>query len=201
MTWRSGFERSAPLIFSARIALPYIVFRRPERSGAIARTILEDLDSENDAACASAAKALRHWIHLARTTAAPKPPPDSFMKLLERVIFRRKPGILSCLREITYLVVEAPEVITSDQASLLIGSLMPWHFATVLPDTGGEANEFYEAERPELRAFVGSLAGALAIWWKKCATDETEPKPLKFWRESCASEAMPEIRRAFTTWD
>ena len=185
----------------ATVALPYIISRRPERSAAAAATIFDDLDSENEAACASAANAIRHWIHLALINTAPNPPPDLLMKLVERIVFRRKPGVLSSLSELTYLIVDADEVITREHALLLIGSLMPWHYATVLPLPESEPCEFYEAERPELRTFIGRLAGALSIWWKQHVTDTAEPKPLAFWRDTCASDPLSEIRRAFTTWE
>ena len=129
------------------------------------------------------------------------PPPELLGRLVERVVFRRKPGILSSLGELTYLIVEADETISRDRASLLIGSLMPWHQATVLPLPDHEPSDFLEVERPELRTFVGRLAGALSIWWQRHVTDATEPKPLAFWRDACASDPLPEIRRAFTTWD
>jgi len=183
------------------VALPYIVSRRPERAAPTAAILLDDLDSENEGACESAAKALRHWIHLARIGAAPLPSSDLLMKLVARVVFRRKPGIFGSLGELTYLIVDASEVITREHASLLIGSLIPWHHAIVLPLPEGQPSEFNEAERPDLRTFVGRLAGALSIWWKQRVPDTAEPKPLTFWRDVCSSDPLPEVRRAFIAWD
>jgi hypothetical protein len=183
------------------VALPYIVSRRPEKAALVASTIRDDLDSKNEDACAAAAKALAHWIHLSRMDVAPAAPSDLLMKLVERVAFRVNPGIVSCLGELTYLIIDADDAITLEHASLIVGALMPWYYATVLPVQDGARSEFCEDERPELRTFVGRLAGALSLWWRKHVPKAEQPKPVLFWREACASDSLPEIRRAFTTWD
>ena len=122
--------------------------------------------------------------------------------LIERVTFRRKSGIVACLAQLAYLVVERPEIITPNEASLLTASLIPWHQATILPLLDEAVGDFPEAERPDLRAFVGQMAGALKNWHVKSAPEaEVQiPPPITAWENFCASDPLPEIRRAFNTW-
>jgi hypothetical protein len=117
--------------------------------------------------------------------------------LIERVIFRRKSGIRSCLWELSCLIREQADAITSSQAALLCASLTPWHQATVLPVPNDALGEFSEAERPDLRVRIGYLAGALQIWHTKFAPEAPEPPALSLWRNLCAADVLPEIRRAF----
>jgi hypothetical protein len=123
------------------------------------------------------------------------------MGLIERVIFRRKAGVTSCLRQLAHLVIERPEVITPPQAALVTACLAPWHYATVLPVPRETIGDFPEAERLDLRVLIGRLAGALKIWWMRSAPEEPEPPAVALWRDLCASDPLPEIRRAFDVWD
>lgn len=183
------------------VALPYILLQRSAEAGTVAGTISTDLNSDVEGAVAAAAKALRHWIHLSAIGRIPAPAPSMTAVLIERVIFRRKAGIRSCLNQLSFLVTERPEAITVSQAALLTASLMPWHYATILPVQDEVLGEFPESERPDLRALVGGLAGALKIWYTKSSPEAPEPSAITWWRDSCASDPLPEIRRAFNAWD
>jgi hypothetical protein len=182
------------------IALPYILLHRPDRAPSVAAILLDDLNSETGDACASGATAVRHWLHLSVAKAVPVPPPELLSTLMERVSFRRKAGIRRCLGQLAYIVLDLPEMVSIDQVCLLIGSLTAWHHAIVLPLADGDATEFREEERPDLRVVVARLAGALKIWWDSQRTDLPEPKALGFWRDVCASDPLPEVRRAIETW-
>jgi len=183
------------------VALLYILLHRPIEAESIAKVITADLNSEVEDAVAGAAKALRHWIHLSAIDRASPAPSHLLTALIERVVFRRKSGIKSCLIELTFLIIELPEVITISQGNLLSASLIPWHYATFLPVQDDEDSEFHEAERPDLRVLIGRLAGALEIWHKKNTPEAIKPPAIMFWRDLCASDPLPEIRRAFNAWD
>ncbi len=179
------------------VALPYMLFQRPLEVETIGKTIIADLDSDVEDRVAAAAKAARHWTHLSVIHCVPAPPPSLLTALIERVMFRRKPGIHSCLWQLSCLIREQAETITSSQVSLLCASLTPWHQATILPVPDDGLGEFPEAERPDLRARVGDLAGALHIWHTKFAPEAPEPPAVLLWRNLCATDVLPEIRRAF----
>jgi hypothetical protein len=183
------------------VALPYILLQRPAEAETVAGTISADLNSDVEGAVAAAAKALRHWIRLSAIGRIPAPPSALTAAVVERVIFRRKAGATSCLGQLAYLLTERPEAITASQAALLTASLMPWHYATILPAQDEALGEFLEAERPNLRALIGGLAGALKIWYTKSSPEAPEPPAITSWRGFCASDPLPEIRRAFNVWD
>jgi hypothetical protein len=151
------------------LALPYILLQRPAEAEIIAGTIAADLNSDVEGAVVAAAKAIRHWIHLSSIDRISTPPPSLMATFIERVIFRRKPGTVSCLQQLAYLITERPEAITPSQAALLTASLVPWHHATILPVSDEVIGDFHEAERPDLRVLIGWLAGALKIWHTKSA--------------------------------
>jgi hypothetical protein len=183
------------------VALPYILLKRPAEAETFAGIIIDDLGSDDEGGVGAAAKATRHWLHLSAMGRIPAPPPNMLMGLIERVIFRRKAGVTSCLRQLAHLVIERPEVITPPQAALVSACLVPWHYATVLPVPRETIGDFPEAERLDLRVLIGRLAGALKIWWMRSAPEEPEPPAVALWRDLCASDPLPEIRRAFEVWD
>jgi hypothetical protein len=117
------------------------------------------------------------------------------------VVFRRKPDIASCLKTLAYLIFERPQAISPQQGIKLATSLVAWHEATILHVSSEQAAEFQENERPELRRHVGTLAGALNIWFMKFNPGLPQPPGLALWEKSCASDPLPEVRRAFTSWD
>ena len=47
---------------------------------------------------------------------------------------------------------------------------------------------------------LGELASVLSQWLKRKTPDQPEPYAIANLRESCASDALPEVRRAFDTW-
>jgi hypothetical protein len=182
------------------LALPYVLLHRPSEAEGVGATLRQDLDSENERAVGGAALALRHWIHLSAVRNVPIPPAGLMQALIERVVFRRKPGVDSCLGQLASLIAERHEAITSTQAALLSASLVPWHRAILLTNNEESRGEFPSGERPELQASVAGLAGALAIWYSECAPGSTEPPGVALWREFCKSSSLPEVRRAFTCW-
>lgn len=185
---------------SPTVALPYILLHRPNEAENFEKLITADLNADTDGIVAAAAKAIRHWIQLAALDRIPKPAPTLMMALIERVVFRRKAAVVACLNQLAYLIIERPEALTASQAELLTASLIPWHHATILPMPDDTIGDFPEAERPALRVFVARLASALQIWHTKVAPEVSEPPPIKLWNESCASDPLPEIRRAFNAW-
>jgi len=182
------------------LALPYILINRPEHIDGFDGIIFEDLNSNIEAAVASAAMATRHWIHLSSIKKVPPPPQRILSTLIERVILRRKPGIMMSIYHLSYLIMEKRDFMGHTQIASLISSLMAWHDATILPVSDEIDGEFSEVERPDLRAVIGQLASALAIWHVKMAPSTVEPSALKFWREICETDPLPEVRRAFTVW-
>jgi hypothetical protein len=164
-------------------------------------TLATDLDANVRYAVAAAADAVRHWIYIADAGHAPTPPPQLLAALIDRVVFRRKQDIVSCLETLAYLIFERPQAISPQQANLIAMSLVPWDEATTLVVPPEQAAEFQENERPALRRHVGTLAGALNIWFTKLNPGLPPPPGIGLWEESCASDPLPEVRRAFTAWD
>jgi hypothetical protein len=183
------------------LAMPYVLLHRPAEAAKVAEMIASDLDSEVEGGVAAAAQALRHWVHLSAASLVSAPPSTLISALVGRVIFRRKPGIISCLHQLAFLIAEGMDAITPQEAALVTASLVAWHHATALPVQDDTLGDFHEAERPDLRVLVGRLAGALRIWHAKSSPERPEPSSVALWRDSCASDALPEVRRAFVEYD
>lgn len=181
-------------------ALPYVLLHRSSEKERIIQMILDDLSLDNEEAVKASARAVRHWIHLTETGFMDNLPNAAVDKLLQRVIFRRPAGILTCLNILALLVIEKPEVFTSEQVKLVVASLAPWSLATCLPLSEERDADFSEEERPELRDLLGRLASALSIWLKNQFPDQPEPKEISLLRESYKSDPLPEVRRAFEWW-
>ncbi len=179
------------------VALPYIMASQRVEPEVVAEAIATDISSDLDDAVSAAALTIRHWAALSAAGLVPALPPALAMGLIERVVFRQKPAIAACIAHLAYLIRDYPRVIASGQASLVAASLAPWYQATMLTDFSGE---FDEAERPELRAKVGSLAAALEAWFLKCAPHDPTPSEITQWREWCKSARLPEIRQVFEDW-
>ena len=89
------------------VALPYMLLKRPAEAASAAIEIADDIYADaDDGRVGAAAKALRHWMHLAAISQAPQPPASLLTALIERVIFRRASGITSCLWHLSCLITE-----------------------------------------------------------------------------------------------
>jgi hypothetical protein len=180
------------------LALPYILLHRPAESASVEKTIAEDIGSDNQDAIAAAVEAVRHWVHLSAVKGTPEVPPHLITALVERVALRRKPGIIPCFVQLTLLIVERPATFTLSHAALLSAALIPWHEATVSKGDQGGSGDSGDQELSDLRAGVGQLAGALRRWYAKTFPNVPEPPGISKWQESCATDTLPEVRRAFT---
>jgi len=179
------------------VALPYILNKQPKQLLTVTKVVYDDILSDDLKAVAAAAEAIRHWTGLAAIQRAAAPPPEVLSALLDRVVFRRKPSIKACLVHMTYLLLERPLALPPERVRLLVSSLVPWHAATILPIPSHADEEFAELDRPALRLLLGRLAGALSYWVTQTSPKEIEPSSLGLWRTSCASDPLPEVRRAF----
>lgn len=173
-------------------ALPYVLFRRPDETETISTVLLNDIESGQEKAVGAAAKAIRHWITLSSESLVPACPDSLLQGFINRVVFRQKPGLVTCLYQLNLLLLDRPDSLKTSQVGLLITSLMPWYSAT---DASSE--EFEESERSDLRVQLGMLAGSISDWLTKHQPENCEPAYIGMWRESCASDHLPEVRRAF----
>lgn len=180
--------------------LPYVLLHRSGEKEKVIETVLGDLYSDNEKAVQASARAVRHWIHLADAGFLDSPPNSVIDELIRRVIFRRPEGIQTCLHQVAVLLVEKPDVFTSDQVNLIVASLAPWSQATCLPLSEKRNGDFPEEERPELRALLGMLASGLISWLKNRLPNRPEPPEISRLRRSYQSDPLPEVRRAFDTW-
>jgi hypothetical protein len=182
------------------VALPYILVHRRAEFDAVAEVITADINSDNDEAVATSARAIRHWIRLSSAGLVPCPPPSLTMSLVERVIFRRKPGIVAAVSHVANLLVEQRDAISKSNADLLAASLISWRDTTSFTAPLEASDEFPEAERPQLRTLVAGLAGALRFWYSKSGQTDCEPPSVALWSNLCESDPLPEVRRSFDVW-
>lgn len=178
------------------IALPYFLLQRPDLEGAISAILLEDLRSDVADSCEAAARALRHWASLAGSKKIPNLPGELVQTLINRVAFRRTAGLLGCTSYLVDIIVEEPQLLSGQHRSLLATSLIAWNSATLVT-IADQNSEFARVERPDLRAAVARMAGALSRLYR---TEATLPTPIAFWRDASAADPLPEVRRAYRFW-
>ena len=183
------------------VCLPYVLLHRPSQNTEVTQAILDGFGSNTEAAVQASATAVRHWIHLADADKVNKPDPHVLDSLINRVIFRMDSGILSCIGQLSRLLIEKPDYFSSEQIQLILASLVPWDNVTRVPVLGESGGDFAEEDRPDLRASLGSLAGALSRWLKRNSPGEGEPEEIKRWRDSCQQDPLPEVRRSFDVWE
>jgi hypothetical protein len=183
------------------VALPYVLVYRPNETAGISAAIGHDIDCDSEDAISSAARAIRHWARLwAEGNTIPEPDSALLSALIHKVAFRRKPAIKACLTHLARLIVETPEVITPERASTIAASLKSWSEATAL-SVDSDCCEFHETERPDLRACVSFLAGALSVWYGKQSPHVPLPDGVVLWETTSKADPLPEVRRAFHAWD
>lgn len=179
-------------------ALPYMLIHRPSEFDKIFSRIIDDLNGQCPEAVVTSAQAVRHWIHLALAGFVPEPPPDLLSTLINKVVFRSRCGIASCVSNLNRLIVEKPDSITIPQGKMLLACLGEWNFATKIIRFDEPTYDFSDDERIELRVLVARLAGALEAWHRSHCPRDQEFDNIALWRQTCALEALPEIRRAFS---
>ena len=176
---------------------PYVLLHRCSEVQQVGRMIVDDLSSDVEDAVAAGAEALRHWTHLADAGLAEGPPTQVIDALLHRVVFRRRTGAASCLRQLTLLLDEQPQFVSSCHVELMISSVAPWSEAIRLPVLDGQDGDFRENERPELRVLLGEFAAALSRWVSTKSPGRSEPAAIGFLRDQYGSDPLPEVRRSF----
>ena len=178
-------------------ALPYLLLHRPGEFEMVKNAVLNDLSSPDEKAVASAAQAVTHWAYLSEETDITDVPPEAVNDLMTRVIFRQPEGILHCLTQLTTLILHKGHLFECSQILLISASLIPWNNATNIPASEDNHYGFPEHDRPLLRSLLGQLASALSNWWCNYCPDRPEPAGISIWRELCASDPLPEVRRSF----
>jgi hypothetical protein len=179
-------------------ALPYLLLRRPGELTSVTNAIGNDLNSDIEDAVDAAAGALRQWFRLSAAGSIQPPPPPLLQAIVERVIFRRNPGVGRCLVELAFLIADMPAAIDASQFELLTASLVAWERATRLQTMDDDRiGEFHIAERPGLQVRVAMLARALMSRHARFGGASPMPAPLQLWRDLCSSSRLPEVRRAF----
>ena len=178
-------------------ALPYILLHRPDEYKMVAKTIRDDLSSDDERAVIAAAKAVSHWTYLSNETNVEQVPPEVISDLIARVIFRRPEGVQTCLENLMLILNDKSDLLNSDQVHFVVSSLTPWLQAIRIPIPENDSGGFPEHERPLLRALLGQLASALSDWLKNKLPDQPEPPEISTLRESYCFDPLPEVRRSF----
>jgi hypothetical protein len=182
------------------VALPYVLIHRPFEAAAVASGIAADLSSDSEKQVTAAARSIRHWAQLASIGRAPSLPPELVSGLVQRIVFREQLGLQQCLSAVALLLLERPEVFSRADVELIATSLLPWHRALQLERHGECSHEFGDVEKPDLRVLVGRLAGAIKIWFTSALPEEPKPPSITLWRDTCANDPLPEVRRSFDAW-
>ncbi|MDD4349210.1 MAG: SIR2 family protein [Opitutales bacterium] len=184
--------------FYPTVSLPYILIHLPEKSDETTLRILEDLRSDSEECVAAAAEAVRHWVQLAERKHVPIYSSELILTLIHRVIFRRQSGLLMCLDVLTLLLKESPGSFSRSDIELMISSLLAWHGVLEMTNQSELPSEFDLADKPIFRTYVARLVSALSVWMKSNRPGEPEPPSIELWRNTCANDPLPEVRRSFS---
>lgn len=182
------------------IALPYVLIHRPIENDNIAVVLTADLESDSEEQVKAAAYAIRHWAKLADTKLSPEIPTQLVLKLINRVAFREKVGIVACVHSLTLLLLEVHDLFKNENVMVIAESLTPWNHALRLRSSEDDFFDFDESEKLDLRVVLGRLSGAVKNWLNTSAFAGPMPPGVMLWEKACASETLPEVRRAFNFW-
>lgn len=177
-------------------AKPYFLVHRPHDRDATAECVIEDLATGEETVAVYAARAVRHWVHLAGAELVEPVPAAVVGSLVDRVAFRRLEGAASCVRELSALLVEKGAAFGRESVDPLISGLHAWDEA-VAPETDDyDRGGIPLDERPDLRERVGVLANALGTWWRDYGSGRALPKAVRGVLDKYAEDPLPEVRRA-----
>lgn len=182
-------------------ALPYILIHRSSELGMVTNAILEDLQSETPKEIQAAARAVRYWAHLGQVGKTCPVAKNLISALVERVMFRRKTGILACIGVLRFLLIEQPAIFDKSLVLNLASSLAAWHAVLKFSDRPSKTTEFLEVEKPDLRALIAQLADAVGYFFKTLHPQSEEHPAVAQWRQTCANDTLPETRSAFSELD
>lgn len=177
-------------------ATPYFLIHRPDRRDATADRVTDDLAGGAGAVADYAARAVRHWVHLADAQLVEPVPNAVIGALVDRVAFRRLAGARFCVRELSALLVEKGAAFSGESVDRLISGLTAWEEAVAPEPDDHDGGGIAPDERPDLRERVGLLANALGTWWAEHRAGRDLPRAVREVLNRYRQDPLPEVRRA-----
>ena len=177
-------------------ATPYFLIHRPDRRDDTADRVTDDLAGGAGAVADYAARAVRHWVHLADAQLVEPVPNPVIGALVDRVAFRRLAGARFCVRELSALLVEKGAAFSGESVDRLISGLTAWEEAVAPEPDDHDGGGIAPDERPDLRERVGLLANALGTWWEEHRAGRDLPRPVRQVLDRYRQDPLPEVRRA-----
>jgi len=186
--------------YSLAKCLPSILINNPEMFSTVEESITSSLNG-NRQSIAAAASAACHWCAIAHHKMV-EPPSDNILSaLVDNVSFRRPKSTVICIRELTSIIARYPDFLNETMFDQLTKSLVDWNSLLYRKTNNYKPQfEYHNDDIPGLRQSVGKLAGALSRWHNCKNSDSFEPDGILIWRNNCASETLPEVKRAFIKW-
>ena len=144
---------------------------------------------------------LYYWLGHSSKRSLPPPADDLNDELINRVVYRRQPGLLYAIDRVSAILDEFPNVLNEKQIKSLCIALEYLIAEAALPDGRAleAANELRSPipvdEWPEYRRTAAKLALGLFNYYTR--RDEEPAEIVIKWKEACEKDVLPEVKRVW----
>lgn len=183
-------------------ALPMTLFIDADTYDEIARKLRVNLNSMKEQEVHNAILGFYYWLIHSAKQRIPTPPVDIFNELVNRVAYRRQPGLKSALDMVLSLMKRLPELLNESQQEFLCVALEYLIEETELTnkqelETISDFNTVISvSDRPEYRRLAAQLAYELYRLFSQ-RPDAKLPQILARWKEICQNDPLPEVRKVW----
>jgi hypothetical protein len=187
--------------FPIHVAEPMTLFIDSTRLDEVVRKLRHGLASSDAEVVKGCVDGIYLWFLQGLRGTLVKPPEDLVQELVNLIVSRKQPGLLTALAIMATICRRLPEELNQKQMLSLSVALEYLMTETELPDDldayRGIASRptIPLEERPEHRQSSAELAHALYRYFSN--NNQYIPQVLHDWKEICGKDVFPEVRRAW----
>ncbi len=187
--------------FCVLSALPMILFIDITSYDEISRKIRAGLNSTKQEEVRDSIFGFFNWLVHSSRQNIPSPPNDFLIELINKVVYRRQPGLNSAIGQISIIIEKLPDILNENQIESLCIALEYLIKETELPSRK-ETEEISKlqttipvGDRPDYRELAAKLAYKLFINFTN--RNKEIPQILIKWKDICQIDPLPEVRRVW----
>lgn len=183
-------------------ALPTTLFIDANAYDKVARKLRVNLNSMKEQEVRDAILGFCYWLIHSAKQSIPNPPADLLNELINRLVYRRQPGLNSALAQVSGLVRRLPDLFNESHQEALCVALEYLIKETELLnkqelETISDFTTVISVDdRPEYRQLAAQLAYELYRLFSQ-RPDAELPQILARWKEICQNDPLPEVRKVW----